>query len=66
MADPQEQREWMIERQLRRRGLDSPTLLEAFRTVPREQFVPESLREFAYEDGPLPIGACAKSSRAWG
>ncbi len=57
MADPQEQREWMIERQLRRRGLDSPTLLEAFRTVPREQFVPESLREFAYEDGPLPIGA---------
>jgi protein-L-isoaspartate(D-aspartate) O-methyltransferase len=57
MADPQEQREGMVERQIRRRGIESPAVLTAFRTVPREQFVPESLREFAYEDGPLPIGA---------
>jgi protein-L-isoaspartate(D-aspartate) O-methyltransferase len=47
----------MVERQIRRRGIESPTLLAAFRAVPREDFVPESLREFAYEDGPLPIGA---------
>lgn len=56
MADPKEQREWMVERQLRRRGIDSPNLLKAFAEVPREEFVPENLREFAYEDGPLPIG----------
>jgi protein-L-isoaspartate(D-aspartate) O-methyltransferase len=56
MADPQELREWMVERQIRRRGIESPTVLSAFRTVPREAFVPEPMREFAYEDGPLPIG----------
>jgi len=56
MADPKEQREWMVDRQLRRRGIDSPNLLNAFAEVPREEFVPENLREFAYEDGPLPIG----------
>jgi protein-L-isoaspartate(D-aspartate) O-methyltransferase len=56
MASPQELREAMIERQLEARGIDSPTLLAAFRQVPREEFVPEGMREFAYEDGPLPIG----------
>ena len=56
MADPQESREWMVERQIRRRGIESPAILSAFRTIPRERFVPGSMREFAYEDGPLPIG----------
>ena len=56
MADPQELREWMVERQIRRRGIESTAVLAAFRTVPREAFVPEPMREFAYEDGPLPIG----------
>jgi protein-L-isoaspartate(D-aspartate) O-methyltransferase len=51
-----QQRERMVERQLRRRGIESPAILDAFRAVPRERFVPESLSEFAYEDGPLPIG----------
>jgi protein-L-isoaspartate(D-aspartate) O-methyltransferase len=46
----------MVERQIRRRGIDAPDLLAAFREVPREEFLPEGLREFAYEDGPLPIG----------
>ena len=46
----------MVERQIRRRGIDDPALLAAFRDVPRERFVPENMREFAYEDGPLPIG----------
>ena len=57
MADPQELREGMVERQIFRRGIETPSVLTAFREVPREEFVPESLREFAYEDGPLPIGA---------
>ena len=30
-------------------------VLDAMRTVPREAFLPERLREFAYEDSPLPI-----------
>ena len=57
MADPQELREGMVERQIFRRGIETPSVLTAFREVPREEFVPETLREFAYEDGPLPIGA---------
>jgi protein-L-isoaspartate(D-aspartate) O-methyltransferase len=31
-------------------------VLQAMRAVPREAFVPEELAEFAYMDGPLPIG----------
>ena len=30
-------------------------VLDAMRKVPRELFLPEKLREFAYEDSPLPI-----------
>ena len=56
MADPREQREGMVERQIFRRGIETPSVLAAFRAVPREAFVPEEMREFAYEDGPLPIG----------
>ena len=33
----------------------SHLVLDALRTVPREAFLPEPLREFAYEDSPLPI-----------
>jgi protein-L-isoaspartate(D-aspartate) O-methyltransferase len=45
----------MVDLQLARRGISDPRVLEAFRSVPREAFVPESLGEFAYEDSPLPI-----------
>ncbi|TWI05759.1 protein-L-isoaspartate(D-aspartate) O-methyltransferase [Luteimonas cucumeris] len=50
-------RENMIERQLVRRGIDDPGVLMAMRSVPREEFVRANLREFAYEDAPLPIEA---------
>ena len=33
----------------------STTVLEAFKTIPREEFVPLSFRIRAYEDNPLPI-----------
>lgn len=46
----------MIERQLVRRGIRDPRVLEAMRKVPRHEFVPERLRTSAYDDGPLPIG----------
>jgi protein-L-isoaspartate(D-aspartate) O-methyltransferase len=46
----------MVERQLVARGIRDPLVLEAMRTVPRELFVPERARDYAYDDGPLPIG----------
>lgn len=33
-----------------------PRVLEAIRAIPRERFVQEHLRRYAYEDSPLPIG----------
>lgn len=54
--DPTEQRARMVDRQLAGRDITDERVLAAFRAVPREQFVPEGLREFAYEDTPLPIG----------
>ena len=48
-------RERMAEHQVASRGVRSQQVLEAMRTVPREAFLPESMREFAYEDSPLPI-----------
>ena len=46
----------MVERQLRRRGIDDERVLAAMGRVPRELFVPPELREEAYEDAALPIG----------
>ncbi|MFW6133030.1 MAG: protein-L-isoaspartate(D-aspartate) O-methyltransferase [Planctomycetota bacterium] len=51
-----ELRQRMVERQLRRRGIDDPDVLTAFAEVPRHLFVPDSERPHAYEDRPLPIG----------
>jgi protein-L-isoaspartate(D-aspartate) O-methyltransferase len=45
----------MVERQLRRRGIDD-AVLAAMARVPRELFVPENLRDEAYADAALPIG----------
>ncbi|HYE27956.1 MAG TPA: protein-L-isoaspartate(D-aspartate) O-methyltransferase [Allosphingosinicella sp.] len=57
MAGFAAERERMVQRQIAGRGIKGRRLLEAFREVPREEFVPEGLRQFAYEDGPLPIEA---------
>ena len=46
----------MVERQLRSRGIDDPRTLRAMAKVPREKFVPNELRNSAYDDRPLPIG----------
>ena len=45
----------MVERQIARRGIADPLVLEAMRTVPREPFVPEHLGAEAYADRALPI-----------
>ena len=45
-----------VQRHIAARGIDDRLLLEAFRRVPREAFVPAGLAAHAYADGPLPIG----------
>ncbi len=52
-----QQREHMVEHQVLARGVRSRVVLGAMRAVPREAFLPEHMREFAYEDTPLPIAA---------
>lgn len=49
-------RQEMVTEQLRARGIGDRLVLEAMGTVPREAFVPASLQDQAYHDGPLPIG----------
>jgi protein-L-isoaspartate(D-aspartate) O-methyltransferase len=52
----QHQREGMVRRQLAERGIRDLRVLDAMRSVARHEFVPESFRQDAYEDHPLPIG----------
>src|ERR1700730_18169259 len=46
----------MVEKQIRRRGVVSPCVLEAMLAVPRHEYVPANFQEAAYADKPLPIG----------
>ena len=46
----------MIEEHLLGRDIRDPAVIRAMREVPREEFVPEELADYAYEDYPLPIG----------
>ena len=46
----------MVEKQIRRRGVGSPRVLEAMLAVPRHEYVPADFQEEAYADKPLPIG----------
>lgn len=56
MTDFSTLREKMVQHQIEVRGIKSKPLLDALRVVPREAFVPKDLKEFSYEDTPLPIG----------
>ncbi len=51
-----EKRLAMVKEQIERRGIRSPRLLEALRTVPRHCFVPPDQQRWAYADGALRIG----------
>ncbi len=46
----------MVDRQLRRRGIRDPRVLQALLTIPREEFVPAEARIRSYEDAPQQIG----------
>ena len=45
----------MVRHHIAARGVRDELVLEAIGKVPRELFLPKNLREFAYEDSPLPI-----------
>jgi len=49
-------RENMVLAQIKARGVTNSATLNAMRSVPRHLFVPEGLKKYAYNDGPLPIG----------
>jgi protein-L-isoaspartate(D-aspartate) O-methyltransferase len=55
----------MVDRQLRRRGIEDERVLAAMAGVPRERFVPEDLRRDAYRDGALRIGEGQTISQPW-
>jgi len=57
MTDFASEREEMVERQLKGRGITEPEILDAFRAVPREAFISEEYAHLAYGDHPLPIEA---------
>ena len=54
-SDPAAERAAMVDRQLRSRGIADERVLEAMASVPREMFVDERQRSFAYADEALPI-----------
>jgi protein-L-isoaspartate(D-aspartate) O-methyltransferase len=55
----------MVERQLRRRGIEDERVLEAMGEIPRERFVGAADRARAYDDGALPIGEGQTISQPW-
>jgi protein-L-isoaspartate(D-aspartate) O-methyltransferase len=55
----------MVERQLRRRGIEDERVLKAMGEVPRERFVPEEQRRAAYRDGALRIDEGQTISQPW-
>lgn len=59
------ERERMVEVQLRKRGITDERVLAAMGRVPRHRFVEEALRDQAYGDRPLPIGAAQTISQPY-
>jgi len=60
LSDPpssQAARHEMVERQLRKRDIRSPRVLEVMASVPRHLFIRPEYAADAYADSPLPIGA---------
>jgi len=54
--DYKQLREAMVKEQIIARGIKDERVIEAFRRVEREKFVPLEVREETYEDFPLSIG----------
>ena len=59
------QRQLMVERQLKARGIFDERVLRAVSEVAREDFVAPELRDHAYEDRPLSIGCSQTISQPY-
>ena len=55
----------MVDRQLRRRGIQDRRVLAAMASVPREEFVPPESADRAYRDGAMAIGHEQTISQPW-
>ena len=55
--DYQKLRKEMVEHQIKDRGIYNEKLLKVMMQIPRHLFVPEGMRDSAYDDNPLPIGS---------
>jgi protein-L-isoaspartate(D-aspartate) O-methyltransferase len=58
-------RAMLVEEHIENRGVRNPEVLRVIRAVPRHEFVPKEMREFAYEDRPLSIGYGATISQPY-
>ena len=52
----------MVESQIRPNAVRDPLILNAFATLPREAFVPESQKALAYMDEAVPVLPAAEGS----
>ncbi len=52
----EKERRTMVEAHIVARGVKDRRVLDALYKIPRQLFVPEEVREYAYSDEPLPIG----------
>ncbi len=55
----------MVRDQIAARGVRDERVLDAMRSVPREQFVDAGMAEFAYDDSPLPIAEAQTISQPY-
>src|SRR3954463_96288 len=58
-------RQRMVDRQLRRRGIEDECVLRAMTEVPRERFLSPEMRSEAYRDGAVAIGEGQTMSQPW-
>jgi len=56
MSDLSKAKKQMLKEHLEDRGITNQSVLNAFKEVPREEFIPDLIRKIAYEDRPLGIG----------
>ena len=65
MIDYAQARQRMVQEQLVSRGINDARVLEVMARVPRHLFLESELRNQAYEDHPLPIGASQTISQPY-
>ena len=56
MRTSQQLRNEMVKRQIENRGVRDGRVLQTFRNMPRDEFVPEDAKAWACDDCPIPIG----------